>query len=294
MLEVVVDSAKGLRNADHGKDLTDAYVQVEVAGKKEKTKTVKNSLSPAWNETLSFTKSDSSDIVLKLYDDDMLRDDFLGQAVVAKNSLPFSGWLPLTDKKGQPAGLLHVSIKEVGQGQQHGGKKESTDRYNATDRMPRRGYDSYDPNDAEYDPYDDYDPYHKGSFEGYKARQQKYENMYRALATHRRTRDGYLTYAQRNPAYIPEYAPRRRQHVYDDYPSSYVYDDYVAPAYDYAPVRQPEFVDYPGYRVGGFDTYRESIARGAAYGTAPLTYGSSYAAPYGGVYSTARYGPAYY
>ena len=104
--------------------------------------------------------------------------------------------------------------------------------------------------------------------------------MYRALATHRRTRDGYLTYQQTNPEYVPdyEYAPRRTRgpEVYDDhhrhraYPSSRpVYDNYD---YDYAPVgyaRRPEYVDYPGTRVAGIDTYRQS-----AYRSAPSAYGS--------------------
>ncbi len=54
------------------KGLTDGYVQVEVAGKKQKTKTVKDSLNTRWEESFTFAPGSATDIVFKVIDDDTI------------------------------------------------------------------------------------------------------------------------------------------------------------------------------------------------------------------------------
>ena len=118
-LHVVVKEAAGLKDTDRGKSMSDPYVLVEVAGQKSKTKTVKNDLSPRWEESFQFASAGAHDILFKVYDDDMLKDDFLGEARVPISQVPFQGWLPLKSKAGGPGGSLLVAINGSSHGSPH-------------------------------------------------------------------------------------------------------------------------------------------------------------------------------
>ena len=88
----------------------DAYVKVEVNGKTEKTKTVKDSLDPTFGEVFTFERGSDIDATFKLYDADPLKDDFLGTITVPLSKAPFEEWLPFTTKDGANAGHLLVRI----------------------------------------------------------------------------------------------------------------------------------------------------------------------------------------
>eukprot|EP00667_Euglena_gracilis_P010995 EG_transcript_11214 len=106
---------------DKGKgNLTDAYVQVEYGGQKQKTRTIKDDLNPRWEQTLTFPLGSDPDITLKVYDDDPLIDDYIGQTIVPLSRVPFEDWLQLTNKKSLPVGYLLVRVDD-GSGGRSGG-----------------------------------------------------------------------------------------------------------------------------------------------------------------------------
>ena len=67
----------------------DAYVEIEYDGKKKRTKAVKNTTSPIWNQLLRFKNAKiGKEIKVKVYDyDHVTTNDFIGYAVL-KNALP--------------------------------------------------------------------------------------------------------------------------------------------------------------------------------------------------------------
>lgn len=120
-LTVFVREARDLPNMDKGKgNLTDAYVQVEYGGQKQKTRTIKDDLNPRWEQTLTFPLGSDPDITLKVYDDDPLIDDYIGQTIVPLSRVPFEDWLQLTNKKSLPVGYLLVRVDD-GSGGRSGG-----------------------------------------------------------------------------------------------------------------------------------------------------------------------------
>ena len=88
----------------------DAYVKVEVNGKAEQTKTVKDSLDPKFGETFTFVPGTDPDITFRLFDADPLKDEYLGQGTVPLSKVPFEEWVPFTNKEGANAGHLLVRI----------------------------------------------------------------------------------------------------------------------------------------------------------------------------------------
>ena len=78
-IDVRIMEGKNLTNKDtFGK--SDPYVVVSLEGRKYKTSTKKNSLSPKWEEKFSFMVTDekTSQLQLQLFDDDLISDDPMG------------------------------------------------------------------------------------------------------------------------------------------------------------------------------------------------------------------------
>jgi len=86
---------------------------LKVIIKKFKTKTVKNSQTPTWNE--EFRISLTNNVELLLMDDDILIDDKMGRAVLSRNQL-MQGQedmnLPIL-MKGKAAGTLHIRLRSL-------------------------------------------------------------------------------------------------------------------------------------------------------------------------------------
>lgn len=58
----------------------DPYVTIEVAGKTERTKTVEaGGKNPRWADRFTFSCNQGDTITLRIYDDDVGRDDFIGE-----------------------------------------------------------------------------------------------------------------------------------------------------------------------------------------------------------------------
>jgi len=75
---------------------TDAFCVFTLGERKATSRTVRNSLNPAWNETLSLNvRSLSESLILKVFDRDLLSSGYIGQALVPLQDLPL----------GQPMGF---------------------------------------------------------------------------------------------------------------------------------------------------------------------------------------------
>lgn len=114
---VTVESASGL--AAHDKNgLSDPFVRVTYAGRKQKTATVRKTLEPRWQQALLFDAFDASctTVHFEVIDHDTLvPDDFIGSCDVDVRPLaddtPVDGTFELRDKAGGAAGKLTVRIK---------------------------------------------------------------------------------------------------------------------------------------------------------------------------------------
>ncbi|CAF5102918.1 unnamed protein product, partial [Rotaria sp. Silwood1] len=106
--------AQDLINADIvGK--SDPFVKVKVPGSIEyRTKTIDNTLNPEWNEIFEFVveQYESDSIEFEVYDEDHVKDDFIGRAQLRLNTLvdndDINTWLTLQDVK---QGSLNVSLQ---------------------------------------------------------------------------------------------------------------------------------------------------------------------------------------
>jgi len=113
---------EGLEDKDKiGK--SDPYLKIEFGGKSVRTKTIKNNLSPQWNETFTFElpKGKETEIKLKVMDDDIGFDDTIGCATVSKAEFPFQYGeerriqIPITKKNGEEyLGIIHLAVKKMG------------------------------------------------------------------------------------------------------------------------------------------------------------------------------------
>jgi Ca2+-dependent lipid-binding protein len=83
-VKLIVNQGDGLpakdRNIFGKKTTSDPYVELWLNGvKKGRTKTVKKSLSPVWDETFKFSCYNSAEVLLKILDEDLLSDpDLMG------------------------------------------------------------------------------------------------------------------------------------------------------------------------------------------------------------------------
>eukprot|EP01056_Protomagalhaensia_sp_Gyna25_P002640 Protomagalhaensia_sp_Gyna_25__2639@NODE_2501_length_1049_cov_3941_806931_g2073_i0_p2_GENE_NODE_2501_length_1049_cov_3941_806931_g2073_i0NODE_2501_length_1049_cov_3941_806931_g2073_i0_p2_ORF_typecomplete_len108_score24_61C2/PF00168_30/1e11_NODE_2501_length_1049_cov_3941_806931_g2073_i098421 len=97
------------------RDKTDAYVEVQVGGQKNRTSTKVDAGSEAqFNEVLTFTYSGEPTLTVNLYDDEKKKDDLLGSGhlELSPNVLQqgFRGVIQAKDKKDRSQGdvLLHI------------------------------------------------------------------------------------------------------------------------------------------------------------------------------------------
>jgi hypothetical protein len=114
-----VVAAKGLPAADRG-GTSDPYVQIHLNGVTLKTKVIKKTLDPQWDETLEFAAGsfNTTDMMqVEVYD----WDRFSKNHLLARNLLPVSyffafgtsdEWVPLNCvKRGSNAGSIHLKVK---------------------------------------------------------------------------------------------------------------------------------------------------------------------------------------
>ena len=94
-------SGSGLLAMDRGVS-SDPYVILKLGGKKKKSKTIKKSLEPVWNDTLEFKmlRTDLTTLEVSVYDFDLVgRDDFLGEV---------SGGIDLAECLAKPNAALEL------------------------------------------------------------------------------------------------------------------------------------------------------------------------------------------
>mmetsp|Transcript_25250 Transcript_25250/g.39631 ORF Transcript_25250/g.39631 Transcript_25250/m.39631 type:complete len:277 (+) Transcript_25250:363-1193(+) len=129
-VSVALLEAKGLVAADRG-GTSDPFVQVNITGQKmQKTKVIKKTLDPQWNETKSFVLAPSKAdpdarlegkiLSCEVFDFDLIGgNDFLGQVSFPLSNLNvqevFDQWLPLKpregkEKKDKVTGSIHVQV----------------------------------------------------------------------------------------------------------------------------------------------------------------------------------------
>jgi len=120
---ITAERAEGI----HSKDIiskSDPYLTIEFGGKKVRTRSLKNDLSPSWNETFNFKipSNNAKDIHVTLTDDDFGFDDSIGAATISKGDLPIQPGeekcfkVPVY-KKEKVNGVVHIRVKFMVDGQ---------------------------------------------------------------------------------------------------------------------------------------------------------------------------------
>lgn len=113
-VKVVVVSAENLAAADtNGK--SDAYISLGSGDVSYRTQTRKNTLSPTWDESFTLTDLQDTYIWFEAHDDDLLKDDTIGGAVVDISRIQLDAELVfrlgLVSKDDQePVGTLVVKL----------------------------------------------------------------------------------------------------------------------------------------------------------------------------------------
>ena len=91
-LKIVLKKATDLLAMDKamfgGKASSDPYVKFSCGGREVKSSTKKKTLNPVWDETLSLeVLSSEAELLVEVYDADLLGSDYIGKTVVAVGSL---------------------------------------------------------------------------------------------------------------------------------------------------------------------------------------------------------------
>lgn len=107
---------------------SDPYARVRYGSKVVyKTKTVKKTLQPEWNESFSLKVSEGrSQLDIKVKDKNTLNDVDIGDCTldvysVVQNGQPFDGWVPL-EPKG--SGEVHIRVEAVAAGENGNGTRQ--------------------------------------------------------------------------------------------------------------------------------------------------------------------------
>ncbi|KNC55479.1 uncharacterized protein AMSG_01743 [Thecamonas trahens ATCC 50062] len=107
VLVVHVIKAEGLAKRDRGKGKSDPYAAVRYRKQELKTRVMKRTLNPVWDEVLEFEPDDHGDVIeVDLWDDDKVGEDYLGRVVIAERLIPRGGvpdeqWFDVRDKRGR-------------------------------------------------------------------------------------------------------------------------------------------------------------------------------------------------
>lgn len=117
-LYVYVQEAKGLPAKDYN-GLSDPYVRLQLGKSKARTRVIRKTLTPSWNEEFTFKVDDlSEELQISVWDEDrFLVDDFLGQLKVPvsrvldseKHTMPLT-WFPLQARGSKSKGKLYGEI----------------------------------------------------------------------------------------------------------------------------------------------------------------------------------------
>eukprot|EP00045_Choanoeca_perplexa_P013967 m.161060 g.161060 ORF g.161060 m.161060 type:complete len:1008 (+) comp16517_c0_seq2:108-3131(+) len=121
-IKVRIGQARDLPVMDSNSQLTDAYVEIKLNQKSEKTPIIKKSLNPQFDFDCRFEVDDDDlqDQVLQLNvldHDYMSQDDTIGQVIIDIKPLlkvdvnQLSGWWPIYDTLRGVRGSLHVTVK---------------------------------------------------------------------------------------------------------------------------------------------------------------------------------------
>ena len=103
--ELTIHSARNLKAADLNGS-SDPYVVCSCGDKDFKTKVVKKDLNPQWQTRISlppFAVGQECQLTFRVWDQDLIRDDFLGQVVLSPSpseAIRFL-WFPLTARPGK-------------------------------------------------------------------------------------------------------------------------------------------------------------------------------------------------
>jgi len=119
-LQVKVAAARNLVAADaNGK--SDPYVTLTISSNKkskQKTKVIKRTLNPEWNQDFQFTVTATDSLEVQVYDQDVTSDEKIGNTVVTFGELvlgqPSDSWIPL---ENVDRGEIHLIITAVDFGQ---------------------------------------------------------------------------------------------------------------------------------------------------------------------------------
>ncbi|CAF0860463.1 unnamed protein product [Adineta steineri] len=114
VLDVAILEGRSLKNCDFiGQN--DAYVEVYMSKKyKQRTRTIKNSNNPTWNEELRFNIHKGDDTIhFDVYDDDLIGRDTIGKCSIKLKKVfeegEFDEWIKLPSLLGiRFRGEIHV------------------------------------------------------------------------------------------------------------------------------------------------------------------------------------------
>lgn len=105
-----------LKNADLVGSM-DPYVVITVGQQQFKTQVAKSQgKEPRWDDTFSIQANNESNLMLQVYDKDMVgKDDFIGSTILPLSQLAQKhatiGWYPVVDAKGQPSGQVYMATE---------------------------------------------------------------------------------------------------------------------------------------------------------------------------------------
>lgn len=110
-------------DSSFGEATSDCYVKAIVGDETFVTDVRKGTVNPMWEKALKFDvdpdERKKTSLYLKMYDDDLGNDEFLGMAKVRLNDLihngaPVSKWIELTDQKGgtkKDRGEIYITLR---------------------------------------------------------------------------------------------------------------------------------------------------------------------------------------
>lgn len=120
VLNLKIIEAKDVPKMDVTK--SDPYITIDLDGKKEKTKAIKGSLTPKWDETftLAIAQPETAVLTLSLWDEDKFKDDLISKLEFGIGYLPFGytvdNWFTMENTCGskRKGGILHIAIQLAG------------------------------------------------------------------------------------------------------------------------------------------------------------------------------------